>query len=102
MKHYIKDGRLYFETAKATYVVIAHLELKSFQDFYVEDENGTFDLNVKPFCKPYDLQSTGYYNYFIYIKGEENDLSTEYLGEPTEFFSIEWAEKTINEYERSK
>lgn len=100
MKHYVKDNQLFFETEKATYTVICEVELKGFQDFYVEDENGTFDFkNRKPINEPYDIQSNGYFSYYIYEVGDEKTLVSEYIGNPTENFSVEWVENTINEYE---
>ena len=41
IRRYIsEDGKLFFETDKATYAVVAYMKHITFADFYVSDEQG--------------------------------------------------------------
>lgn len=100
MKHYTKDNKLIFETDKQRYVVVCQAELKCFEDYYVESEGGEAGLkNLNPIHKAYDYGYAGYYQYFVYKLGEETDFANDYVGEPSENFSVEWAEEQIKKYE---
>lgn len=104
MRRYIKDNRLFFETEHDTYTILCEVELKGYQDFYVENEDGDFDRQLPALGEPYDLSDAGYWLYFVYKVDEEvlGENIGEYIGEPTQSFSVEWAEKTIEDYEKEE
>ena len=100
IRRHVENGKLILETDNHLYVVVCQYELQGFQDFYVEDETGVSDyLNHVPINDAYDFNSTDYCTYFIFKYGDEKHRGASYIGEPTERFSMEWAEKTIIEYE---
>lgn len=107
MKTVEENGKLYFISESGRrYGVNARVEYTAWLDFPVLNMDGETGESTD-YVSQDDIEPSGYVEYWLYEEVPINEdglqgFRQEWLYEPSEFLTMEWAEKQIEKYEKGE